>query len=91
MPATPGTGGTAGTATAAAASTNQTLMGSAMIAALSAEMKGYKAIRWADQTITSYFLSPGKAGNIKYPGITKADVAKAGKGILSPLTLKKLR
>jgi hypothetical protein len=90
MPATPGTGGTAGTTTAAA-STNQSLMGSVLIAALSAEMRGYKAIKWADQTIVSYFLNPGKSGNRKYPGIKKADVAKAGKGILSPITLKKLR
>jgi hypothetical protein len=89
MPATPGTGGTPATTTAAA-STNQSLMGSAMIASLSAEMRGYKAIFWADQTIVSYFIDPGKAGNIKYPGITKDDVIKAGKGILSPATLKKL-
>jgi hypothetical protein len=89
MPATPG--GTVSPAeTTAAASTNQSLVGSAMIASLSAEMRGYKAILWADQTIVNYFLTPGKPGRIKYPNITKEDVIKAGKGILSPATLKKL-
>jgi hypothetical protein len=85
-----GTGGI-GTSTTAATSTNQTLVGTAMIAALSAEMRGYKAIGWADRTITNYFLNPGKPGRIKYPKITKADVIKAGKGILAPATLKRLK
>ena len=90
MPATPGTGGARPATTTAAASTNQVLTGSAMIASLSAEMRGYKAIGWADPTITGYFLTPGKPGRIKYPNITKADVIKAGKGILSPITLRRL-
>jgi hypothetical protein len=90
MPATPGTGGTPATATPAA-STNQVLTGSALIASLSAEMRGYKAIRWADRTITNYFLKPGKPGRIKYPNITPEDVIKAGKGILSPFTLARLK
>lgn len=89
LPATSGSG-TKGIGTPAASSTNQTLMGSVMIASLSAEMRGYKAIGWADQTITSYFLNPGKPGRIKYPRITKADVVKAGKGILAPATLRRL-
>jgi hypothetical protein len=89
MPATSGSG-TAGIGTPTAASTNQTLAGSALIASLSAEMNGYKAIGWADQTVIDYFLTPGKPGRIKYPNITKADVVKAGNGILAPASLKKL-
>ena len=89
LPATSGSG-IRGIGTPTASSTNQTLMGSAMIASLSAEMRGYKAIGWADQTITNYFLNPGKPGRIKYPKITKADVIKAGKGILAPATLRRL-
>ncbi len=90
LPATSGSG-TAGIGKPAAASTNQALTGAAKIAALSAEMAGYKAIGWADPTIVNYFLRPGKPGRIKYPNITKNDVAKAGKGILAPTTIKKLK
>jgi hypothetical protein len=91
LPASPGASGTVGVQTPAVASTNQVLLGSAKIAAISAEMRGYKAIGWADRTIVSYFLRPGKPGRIKYPNITKDDVIKAGKGILAPATIRKLR
>lgn len=75
----------------AVASTNPALSGSTLIAALSAEMAGYKATKWADQTIITYFLTPGKPGYIKYPGLTKNQFIKAAKGILAPATLLKLR
>jgi hypothetical protein len=75
----------------AVASTNPALSGSTLIAALSAEMAGYKATKWADQTIINYFLTPGKPGYIKYPGLTKNQFIKAANGILAPATLLKLR
>ena len=71
--------------------TTPSLIGSALIAALSAEMAGYKATKWADQTIINYFLTPGKPGYIKYPGLTKNQFIKAAKGILAPASLLKLR
>jgi hypothetical protein len=91
LPASSGASGAIGIQTAVAASTNQVLLGSAKISAISAEMRGYKAIGWADRTIVNYFLRPGKPGRIKYPNITKDDVIKAGKGILAPATIRKLR
>lgn len=74
-----------------AANTNQALSGSALIAALSAEIAGYKATGWADRTISNYFLVPGKAGYIKYPGLTPAQFVQAARGILSPIFLIALR
>ena len=71
--------------------TTPSLIGSALIAALSAEMAGYKATKWADQTIINYFLTPGKPGYIKYPGLTKNQFIKAANGILAPASLLKLR
>jgi hypothetical protein len=89
-PAYVGSGSTGGIGSPTTANVNQTLTGSILIASLSAEMSGYKSIGWADQTIINYFLTPGKPGRIKYPNITASDVAKAGKGILAPASVKKL-
>jgi hypothetical protein len=75
----------------APASTNATLTGSVLISALAAEMLGYKTIKWHDQTIINYFLKPGKPGRIKYPNIKYTDVIKAGKGILAPASIAKLK
>jgi hypothetical protein len=91
LPASSGPSGPIGTvSTSTAASTNQALSGNVLIAALSVEMRGYKFLGWADRTIVNYFLTPGKPGRIKYPNITKFDIVKAGKGILSPTYLKNL-
>ena len=75
---------------AATSNTYETLTGSALIAALSAEIAGYNATGWKDQTIINYFLTPGKAGYIKYPGLTKAEFTKAATGILAPASLTNL-
>jgi hypothetical protein len=75
---------------AATSNTYETLTGSALIAALSAEIAGYNATGWKDQTIINYFLTPGKAGYIKYPGLTKAEFTKAASGILAPASLTNL-
>jgi hypothetical protein len=64
-----------------------TLKGAALIAALSAEMAGYKALGWADVTILKYFTTEGKPGYIKYPGLTAADIAAASKGILTQTSI----
>ena len=64
-------------------STNQRLAGSALISALSAQIQGFVATGWADQTIADYFLTPGKPGYIQYPGLTKALFIKAAFGILN--------
>ena len=64
-------------------STNQRLAGSALISALSAQIQGFVATGWADQTIADYFLTPGKPGYIQYPGLTKALFRKAAFGILN--------
>lgn len=71
----------------ATANTTETLTGSALISALSAEIAGYKATGWQDQTIINYFMVPGKAGYIKYPGLTKQQFIQAATGILAPATL----
>ncbi len=86
-----GTSGTASVGTPTSAQTNQVLTGAALIAALSAEMAGYKAIGWKDAMIVDYFLIPGKAGRIKYPNITVDAVIKAGDGILAPGTIDDLK
>ena len=61
----------------------QQLTGSALISALSAQIQGFVATGWADQTIADYFLTPGKPGYIQYPGLTKALFIKAAFGILN--------
>ena len=76
---------------AAGGQSTPSLVGSALIAALSAEMAGYKATKWADQTIINYFLIPGKPGYLKYPRLTKDEFIKAAKGILAPASLLKIR
>lgn len=68
----------------------QQLTGSALISALSAQIQGFVATGWADQTIVDYFLTPGKPGYIQYPGLTKALFLKAAFGILSDATITKL-
>jgi hypothetical protein len=62
-----------------------------LIPALSAQIQGYKATGWADQTIISYFLSPGKPGYQQYPGLTKAQFIEASQGILAPQSIDGLR
>jgi hypothetical protein len=71
--------------------TSGSLSGSELIAALSAEISGYKASGWQDQTIINYFTVRGKAGYIKYPGLTKSQFIQAASGILSISSLSKLR
>lgn len=89
-PAAGVTGSAPSASSSSGGQTNQTLTGSTLIAALSAEMAGYKAIGWSDTSIVDYFLTPGKPGRIKYPNITTADVIKAGNGILAPGTIANL-
>jgi hypothetical protein len=67
--------------------TNQQLSGSALIGALAAQMQGFVATGWAEQTIVDYFLTPGKPGYIQYPGLTKDQFKIAANGILSTATL----
>jgi len=69
--------------------TNQTsqLTGSALISALSAQIEGFVATGWKDQTIITYFLTPGRPGYLQYPGLTKAQFVKAADGILSDSSL----
>ena len=85
-----GTSGTASVGTPTGTRTNQMLTGATLIASLSAEMAGYKAIGWTDSSIVDYFLTPGKPGYIKYPNIKVADVIQAGNGILAPGTISQL-
>lgn len=66
-------------------------LGSTLIPALSAQIQGYKATGWADQTIISYFLSPGKPGYQQYPGLTKEQFIQAAEGILAPASIAGLR
>jgi hypothetical protein len=70
--------------------TNQQLSGNALISALAAQMQGFVATGWADQTIVDYFLTPGKPGYITYPGLTKAQFKIAANGIISTATLSKI-
>jgi hypothetical protein len=81
------TSGRAGGLITANVNTSQTLTGNVLISALSAEMAGYKAIGWADQTVIQYFLTPGKPGYIKYPKLSRATFSKAAEGILSPASI----
>jgi len=70
--------------------TNQQLSGNALISALAAQMQGFVATGWADQTIVDYFLTPGKPGYITYPGLTRAQFKIAANGIISTATLSKI-
>jgi hypothetical protein len=71
--------------------TNQQLKGSALTSALAAQMQGFVATGWADQTIVDYFLTPGKPGYIQYPGLTRAQFKIAANGILSTPTLSNIK
>jgi hypothetical protein len=71
--------------------TNQQLTGTALTSALAAQMQGFVATGWADQTIVDYFLTPGKPGYITYPGLTRAQFKIAATGILSTPTLSNIR
>lgn len=66
------------------------LTGNSLISALSAQIEGFVASGWADQTIIDYFLNRGKPGYLQYPGLTKAQFKTAAKGILSDTNLGKL-
>lgn len=66
------------------------LTGSELISALAAQIEGFVATGWADQTIVTYFLTPGKPGYMQYPGLTKAQFVEAADGILSDVTLASL-
>jgi len=68
----------------------QQLRGSALISALSAQIQGFVATGWAEQTIVDYFLTPGKPGYIQYPGLTKSQFKTAADGILSDSTIAKI-
>jgi hypothetical protein len=71
--------------------TSQKLTGTALISALSAQIQGYVATGWAEQTIVDYFLTPGKPGYIQYSGLTGDQFKKAANGILSTATLSKIK
>ena len=70
-----------------ASSVKQTLTGSALISALSAQIEGFIATGWADQTIINYFLNPGRPGYLQYPGLTRGQFKQAAAGILSDASL----
>ena len=76
--------------TTSVSNTNQQLKGTALTSALAAQMQGFVATGWADQTIVDYFLTPGKPGYITYPGLTKAQFKIAANGILSTATLSNI-
>jgi hypothetical protein len=71
--------------------TGQKLTGTALTSALSAQIQGYVATGWADQTIVDYFLTPGKPGYIQYPGLTRGQFKTAATGILSATTLSNIK
>jgi hypothetical protein len=70
---------------------NQGLTGTALTSALSAQIQGYVATGWAEQTIVDYFLTPGKPGYIQYSGLTKDQFKTAANGILSTATLSNIK
>ena len=76
--------------TTSVSNTNQQLKGTALTSALAAQMQGFIATGWADQTIVDYFLTPGKPGYITYPGLTRAQFKIAATGILSTPTLSNI-
>ena len=91
LPASSGNIGTYSGNTTSINNTNQKLTGSALTSALSAQIQGFVATGWADQTIVDYFLTPGKPGYIQYPGLTKAQFKAAANGILSATTLSNIK
>jgi hypothetical protein len=75
---------------ASAAQVSPSITGNALTSALSAQIQGYKASGWADQTIITYFLTPGKPGYVQYPGLTREQFVLAAEGILAPASLQPL-
>lgn len=71
--------------------TSQKLTGTELISALSAQIQGYVATGWADQTIVDYFLNKSRPGYIQYPGLTRDEFKKAANGILSATTLSNIK
>ncbi len=69
---------------------NQTMTGSALISALSAQIQGFVNSGWTDQNIIDYFLIPGNPGYQQYPGLTAEEFVVAADGILSPASLSSL-
>lgn len=67
------------------------LSGDALVAAVAAEISGYKALGWEDTEIISFFLDPGRPGQIKYGNLTVDLFIRAAEGILSPVEIGKLR
>ncbi len=90
LPASIGNTATNSGNTISASNTNQQLKGTALTSALAAQMQGFVATGWPDQTIVDYFLTPGKPGYITYPGLTKAQFKIAANGILSTATLSNI-
>ena len=90
LPASIGNTATNSGNTTSASNTNQQLKGTALTSALAAQMQGFVATGWPDQTIVDYFLTPGKPGYITYPGLTKAQFKIAANGILSTATLSNI-
>ena len=90
LPASSGNIATNTENTTTVSNTNQQLKGTALTSALAAQMQGFVATGWADQTIVDYFLTPGKPGYLTYPGLTKAEFKIAANGILSTATLSNI-
>ena len=67
------------------------LTGDALVAAVAAEISGYKALGWTDQDIVSFFLDPGRPGSQKYPNLTIELLIRAAEGLLSQLEIANLR
>ena len=85
------TGSYSGSTTTTTTNSGQQLTGTALISALSAQIQGYLATGWDDQTIVDYFLTPGKPGYIQYPKLTKAQFKTAANGILEPFVLSNIK
>jgi len=66
------------------------LTGSSLTSALSAQIEGFLATGWSDQTIIDYFLNPGKPGYLQYPGLTRDQFKSAAQGLLSDSFLQKI-
>lgn len=90
-PASSGKTGSYSGSTTTTTNSGQQLTGTALISALSAQIQGYLATGWDDQTIVDYFLTPGKPGYIQYPKLTKAQFKTAANGILEPFVLSNIK
>ena len=90
-PASSGKTGSYSGSTTTTTNSGQQLTGTALISALSAQIQGYLATGWEDQTIVDYFLTPGKPGYIQYPKLTKAQFKTAANGILEPFVLSNIK